>query len=46
MPHLATELLLCERLGWTLEYIRAMELSELQAVIAVLGAIDSSSEKP
>lgn len=46
MPQLATEVMLCERMGWTLEYIRSMELRDMLEVIEVLKAIDGSAGRP
>ena len=42
MPQLAIELALCERYGWTLEYIRSMELAEYRKVIEITQAMNTS----
>jgi len=44
MPQLATELILCERYGWTLEYIRSLGLAEYRRIIEVTRATNASTE--
>lgn len=42
MPHLAVELTLCEKYGWTLEYIRSMDMVQYRQVIEVTKAMNAS----
>jgi len=42
MPQLAIELSLCERYGWSLEYIRNMELAQYRQIVEVTQAMNAS----
>lgn len=44
MPQLAVELALCQRYGWTLEYIRSLDLAEYRRIVEVTQAMNVSEQ--